>query len=110
MLVDDATVLQHQPDRAADLPGVDVLLHEPVDARQASGRKARLGLCGQARRCDAQQRQRYQPSTIHFILSLGPAVILTPAARRREEGTILRLTRSAATAHRRPPPYSAPRD
>src|SRR2546427_7490931 len=54
---------EHQPDRTADLPGIDVLLHEPVDARQARGRKARLGLCGQARRCDAHQRERSEEHT-----------------------------------------------
>ena len=78
MLVDDATVLQHQPDRAADLPGIDVLLHQPVDARQASGRKPRrgnrpprrgLGLCRQARRRDREQRKREKPSAIHSTIT-----------------------------------------
>jgi len=67
MPVDDPAVLQDQPDRAADLPGIDVLLHESVDAGQASGREARWGdLRGKARRCDAEQYQREKPSAIHY--------------------------------------------
>src|SRR5213593_3718160 len=74
MLVDDSTVLQHQTDRAADLSGIDVLLHEPVDARQASGREARwrdrparprLSLGRQTPRRDAEQRERQKRSALH---------------------------------------------
>jgi len=58
MLVDDATVLEHQPHGAGDLAGIDVLLHEPVDACQARRRKARSGLCGQARGYGREQGKR----------------------------------------------------
>src|SRR5207245_10693353 len=47
-----------------------------------------------------RRRRAYQPSTILPALSLGPAVILTPSARRREEGTIL----ASPPAHAASPP------
>src|SRR5207245_6388055 len=67
MLVGDSAVAQHQADGAADLPGIDVLLHEAVDACDAI-RGERDDLGGKRSWSNEDQDQRKQTRAIHSTL------------------------------------------
>jgi len=58
VLVHNPAVAQHEPDRSGDLAGIDVLLHDAVDAREPIGRKGGRRLCRKNRRGDDRQRER----------------------------------------------------
>src|SRR5439155_11280378 len=68
VLVDDATVLQDQPDRAADLPGIDVLCMKR--SMRASRAGAKRGWVCAGRRADATESSATARSRVRSMRDL----------------------------------------
>ena len=103
MLVGDSAVAQHQADGAADLPGIDVLLHEAVDACDAI-RGERDDLGGKRSWSNEHQGQRQKTRAIHSTLQYyGGAAFPITASRSWGARCRHSFLRSAVSAARNVP-------